>query len=142
LCALIRQQARLGARRVELRTLLQYIQAGYRAEFMLRGNEIERFLLQHDRPVEHVGFRIEFAQREIVGCELRAQHEPGVREIVRRLLRGCAGRLDLAANASEEVRLVCDRGSYPNVVLNRRLIRHRIVQLRPVGRNALARDAT
>ncbi|NYH14513.1 hypothetical protein GGD41_001741 [Paraburkholderia bryophila] len=85
--ALIQQQLRLHLGRVEQRLLLQHVEPRHRTELMLGAHVIERLLLQFHRLVQHVDLGVELAQREIVGGEVRGQHQPRVGEVVGRLLR-------------------------------------------------------
>jgi hypothetical protein len=68
---------------------------------MLGFHVIECLLLQTHRLIEHVDFGVEFSQCVVVGGEVRRQHEPGVGQIIGRLLRRGAGPLDFPPNAPE-----------------------------------------
>ena len=72
---------------------------------MPRCDEPQGIALQVQAVAHHLDFGVEFAQREIVGHELRRQHQTRVFEIRLRLLRGGARTLDLAAHPAEQIRL-------------------------------------
>ena len=76
--ALLSQQDRLGARSVEQRLLLSYVQAGGNAALLPVFDELQAFFERGDAAVQHGDLRIQLAQREVVRAHFRRDGEPHI----------------------------------------------------------------
>ena len=96
---------RLGLRALQLRLGLHQIDLRRDARVVSILREIERLLERRDGVLEQLPLRVQDAQLEIVGSDLRLRREARRREIRGACLCACFTRFDGAAQAPPQIRL-------------------------------------
>ena len=135
---LVVQEFELRGSGVNQGLLLRQIQTRRESKVVPRADESQSVALQFQAVAHHRDFRIEFAQCEIVGHQLRRQEQTRVLEVRFRLLRGGARALDFAAHPAEQVGLVIHARAQHEIVLHSRLIGHGVSGQRAVRRRLAA----